>query len=183
MDPGGVRSTRARASRRRSAFPASRACRRVATTRSLRSDLHRSRRMTQRFRRLPPPADRLRVLRLSETSKSEGLQMRVGFIGLGRMGGGMARRLLEAGHELSVFDVVAAQTAPFAAAGARVAKSVAELAAGSEIVVTMLVEDAIVAQAALGPGGLASALGAGATHLVMRTHAVAAVPRPGRKQP
>ena len=100
--------------------------------------------------------------------------MRVGFIGLGRMGAGMARRLLDAGHELCVFDVVAAQTAPFAAAGARVAKSVAELAAGSEIVVTMLVEDAIVAQVALGPGGLSSALGAG-IHLVMGTHGVATV--------
>ena len=38
--------------------------------------------------------------------------MRVGFIGLGRMGQGMARRILGAGHELSVFDMVAAQTAP-----------------------------------------------------------------------
>jgi len=101
--------------------------------------------------------------------------MRVGFIGLGRMGGGMARRLLDAGHELCVFDVVAAQTAPFEAAGARVAKSIAELAAGSEIVVTMLVEDAIVAQVALGPGGLSSGLAAGAIHLVMGTHGVATV--------
>ena len=101
--------------------------------------------------------------------------MRVGFIGLGRMGGGMARRLLDAGHELCVFDVAAAQTAPFAAAGARVAKTVAELAAGSEIVVTMLVEDSIVAEVALGPGGLSSALGAGTIHLVMGTHGVATV--------
>ena len=34
--------------------------------------------------------------------------MKVGFIGLGRMGQGMARRILGAGHELSVFDMVAA---------------------------------------------------------------------------
>jgi 3-hydroxyisobutyrate dehydrogenase-like beta-hydroxyacid dehydrogenase len=91
------------------------------------------------------------------------------------MGAGMAQRLLDAGHELCVFDVAAAQTAPFAAAGARVAKSVAELAAGSEIVVTMLVEDAIVTQVALGPGGLSSALRAGMIHLVMGTHGVATV--------
>ena len=37
--------------------------------------------------------------------------MKVGFIGLGRMGQGMARRILGAGHELSVFDMVAAATA------------------------------------------------------------------------
>ena len=68
--------------------------------------------------------------------------MKVGFIGLGRMGQGMARRLLDAGHELSVFDVFPAQAAPLATAGAHVATSVAELAARSDIVVTMLVEDA-----------------------------------------
>ena len=101
--------------------------------------------------------------------------MRVGFIGLGRMGQGMARRLLDAGHDMCVFDVVAAQTAPFAAAGARVAKSIAELAGQCEIVATMLVEDAVVAQVALGAGGLASALGRGAIHLVMGTHGVATV--------
>ena len=50
--------------------------------------------------------------------------MRVGFIGLGRMGQGMAQRVLGAGHELSVFDLFATQTAPLAAAGAEVATSV-----------------------------------------------------------
>jgi len=101
--------------------------------------------------------------------------MRVGFIGLGRMGQGMARRLLDAGHDLCVFDVVASQTAPFAAAGARVAKSIAELAGRCEVAVSMLVEDAVVVQVALGAGGLASALGGGTIHLVMGTHGVATV--------
>jgi 3-hydroxyisobutyrate dehydrogenase-like beta-hydroxyacid dehydrogenase len=101
--------------------------------------------------------------------------MRVGFIGLGRMGQGMARRLLDAGHEMCVFDVVAAQTAPLASAGARVAKTIAELAGQCEVVVTMLVEDAIVTQVALGPGGLSSALASGTIHLVMGTHGVATV--------
>jgi len=101
--------------------------------------------------------------------------MRVGFIGLGRMGQGMARRLLGAGHELCVFDVVAAQAAPFADAGARVAASIGELAAPSDVVVTMLVEDAAVAEVALGPRGLVETLAAGAIHLVMGTHGVATV--------
>jgi len=91
------------------------------------------------------------------------------------MGQGMARRLLDAGHDMSVFDVVAAATAPFAAAGARVAKSIAELAAQCDVVVTMLVEDAVVTQVALGAGGLSSALAAGSIHLVMGTHGVATV--------
>jgi 3-hydroxyisobutyrate dehydrogenase-like beta-hydroxyacid dehydrogenase len=100
--------------------------------------------------------------------------MKVGFVGLGRMGQGMARRILDAGHELSVFDLSAAQTAPFASAGARVAATVAELA-GSDVVVTMLVEDAAIDQVALGAGGLCETLGPRAIHLVMGTHGVAMV--------
>ncbi len=100
--------------------------------------------------------------------------MKVGFIGLGRMGQGMAHRILGAGHDLAVFDVVAAATAPFAAAGARVAPSVRDLA-GSEVVVSMLVEDAIIRSVALGAGGLCESLGKGAIHLVMGTHGVAMV--------
>ena len=46
------------------------------------------------------------------------MTLNVGFIGLGRMGSGMARRILDAGHELTVYDAVAAATAPFGAAGA-----------------------------------------------------------------
>jgi 3-hydroxyisobutyrate dehydrogenase-like beta-hydroxyacid dehydrogenase len=101
--------------------------------------------------------------------------MRVGFIGLGRMGQGMAHRILDAGHELCVFDVVTSQTAAFGAAGARVATSVAELAASSEIVVTMLVQDDAVRKVALGQHGLCEALDRGAIHLVMGTHGVATV--------
>jgi 3-hydroxyisobutyrate dehydrogenase-like beta-hydroxyacid dehydrogenase len=100
--------------------------------------------------------------------------MKVGFVGLGRMGQGMARRILGAGHDLAVFDVVAAATAPFAEAGARVAPSVRELA-GSEVVVSMLVEDAIIRDVALGAGGLCESLGPGAIHVVMGTHGVAMI--------
>lgn len=101
--------------------------------------------------------------------------MKVGFVGLGRMGQGMARRLLDAGHELWVFDQFPAQAKPLADAGAHAAASVAELAARSEIVVTMLVEDAAVSHVALGPGGIKESLPKGAIHLVMGTHGVAVV--------
>jgi 3-hydroxyisobutyrate dehydrogenase-like beta-hydroxyacid dehydrogenase len=101
--------------------------------------------------------------------------MKVGFVGLGRMGQGMARRLLDAGHDLWVFDQFAAQAAPLTAAGAHAAGSVAELAARSDIVVTMLVEDAAVTQVALGARGLCESLAKGAIHLVMGTHGVAVV--------
>jgi 3-hydroxyisobutyrate dehydrogenase-like beta-hydroxyacid dehydrogenase len=101
--------------------------------------------------------------------------MKIGFIGLGRMGQGMARRLLDAGHDLCVFDVVAAATAPLGAAGARVAASIREVAAGSEVVVSMLVEDAVIRDVAFGADGLCASLGRGAIHVVMGTHGVAMV--------
>jgi 3-hydroxyisobutyrate dehydrogenase-like beta-hydroxyacid dehydrogenase len=101
--------------------------------------------------------------------------MKVGFVGLGRMGRGMAGRLLEGGHELAVFDLVAAAAESLGKAGARVAGSVAELAAASEVVVSMLVHDAAIRSVALDAGGLCDSMPAGAIHVVMGTHGVATV--------
>ena len=101
--------------------------------------------------------------------------MKVGFVGLGRMGQGMAGRILEAGNELIVFDLVAAATKPLAAAGASVATSIQELAANSEVVVSMLVHDAAIQSVALDPDGLCDSLPQGAIHLVMGTHGIAMV--------
>jgi len=101
--------------------------------------------------------------------------MKVGFIGLGRMGSGMARRILAAGHELLVHDAVASQMTAFTAAGARAAASVREVCAGRDVVVTMLVEDAVIGDVAFGANGLCASLPPGAIHLVMGTHGVSMV--------
>jgi 3-hydroxyisobutyrate dehydrogenase-like beta-hydroxyacid dehydrogenase len=101
--------------------------------------------------------------------------MKVGFIGLGRMGSGMARRILDAGHDLVVHDAVASQMTAFTAAGARAAGSVRDLCAGRDVVVTMLVEDAVIGEVAFGPNGLCASLPSGAIHLVMGTHGVSMV--------
>jgi 3-hydroxyisobutyrate dehydrogenase-like beta-hydroxyacid dehydrogenase len=101
--------------------------------------------------------------------------MKVGFIGLGRMGKGMARRILEGGHELAVYDVVREATAEFGAAGARVASSVADLCKGSEVVLTMLVEDSTVTEVVLSAGGMRDSLAPGAIHLAMGTYGVATI--------
>jgi 3-hydroxyisobutyrate dehydrogenase-like beta-hydroxyacid dehydrogenase len=101
--------------------------------------------------------------------------MKVGFVGLGRMGQGMARRVLEAGHELAVYDVVRAQTDAFAAAGARVGGTVADVCAECSVVITMLVEDATVLDVAVRPGGLRDSMPRGAVHLAMGTYGVAAI--------
>jgi 3-hydroxyisobutyrate dehydrogenase-like beta-hydroxyacid dehydrogenase len=101
--------------------------------------------------------------------------MKVGFIGLGRMGQGMAHRILGGGHDLTVFDVVREATVKIAAAGARVAASASALCAEREVVVTMLVEDATVLDVSLAPGGLCDSLPKGAIHLAMGTYGVAAI--------
>jgi 3-hydroxyisobutyrate dehydrogenase-like beta-hydroxyacid dehydrogenase len=101
--------------------------------------------------------------------------MKVGFIGLGRMGSGMARRILDAGHDLLVHDAVASQMTAFTAAGARAAGSVREVCDGRDVVVTMLVEDAVVGDVAFGASGLCASMPRGTIHLVMGTHGVSMV--------
>jgi 3-hydroxyisobutyrate dehydrogenase-like beta-hydroxyacid dehydrogenase len=101
--------------------------------------------------------------------------MKIGFIGLGRMGRGMAHRLLGGGHDLVVHDVVRAAGDDFVKAGGRFADTVADLSAGREVVVTMLVEDAAVIDVALRPGGLCDSLPTGAIHVAMGTYGVAAI--------
>jgi 3-hydroxyisobutyrate dehydrogenase-like beta-hydroxyacid dehydrogenase len=101
--------------------------------------------------------------------------MNIGFIGIGRMGQGMASRIVGGAHTLAVYDAVPAQAKGLAEAGARVASSIADLCAGSEIVITMLVEDATVTEVALGTGGLCASMPAGTIHLLMGTHGVATV--------
>jgi hypothetical protein len=101
--------------------------------------------------------------------------MNVGFIGLGRMCKGMARRILEGGHHLAVYDVVREATTEFAAAGARVASSVADLCKGSDVVVTMLVEDSTVLDVAMSSGGMRDSLEPNAIHLAMGTYGVATI--------
>ncbi len=101
--------------------------------------------------------------------------MKVGFIGLGRMGSGMANRLLSSGYELAVFDAVTSQMSPLVIAGARAAASVADVCADCEIVITMLVEDATVSDVALGKEGICDSLSSASIPLVMGTHGVAIV--------
>jgi 3-hydroxyisobutyrate dehydrogenase len=84
---------------------------------------------------------------------------RIGFVGLGNMGGPMARNLLKAGHELAVFDIVPAALDRAVEAGARRAGSAAEAARGAEFVITMLPAGRHVREAWLGEGGMAAASG------------------------
>jgi 3-hydroxyisobutyrate dehydrogenase-like beta-hydroxyacid dehydrogenase len=79
---------------------------------------------------------------------------RLGFIGTGRMGGHMAARLLAAGHAVTVCDSSDAAVAPLVAAGARRAKTAAEVAGEAEIVLASLPTPDVVRSVALGEGGI-----------------------------
>jgi 3-hydroxyisobutyrate dehydrogenase len=68
-------------------------------------------------------------------------KLRVGFLGLGIMGSGMARRLLANGFAVRVFNRNPAKTAGFAEAGARLAKSPHDAAAGADVIVCMVADD------------------------------------------
>jgi 3-hydroxyisobutyrate dehydrogenase-like beta-hydroxyacid dehydrogenase len=87
----------------------------------------------------------------------------------------MAGRVLEGGHDLVVYDVIAASTARAAAAGARVASSIAELCEGRDVVITMLAEDAAVHAVAFGAGGLRQSMPAGSIHLAMGTYGIGTI--------
>ena len=71
-------------------------------------------------------------------------QPRVGFLGLGAMGSLMARRVRAAGYPLTVWNRSAKATEPFAADGVAVAASPAEVAAKSDVVLSMLFDDDVV---------------------------------------
>jgi 3-hydroxyisobutyrate dehydrogenase-like beta-hydroxyacid dehydrogenase len=98
--------------------------------------------------------------------------MRVGFIGLGRMGSGMAASLLAAGHEVTVFNRTPDNVKALGAKGAKVAASIAEACRG-EAVFTMVSNDEAVQSVVFGDGGILASLPKGAIHISSSTISVA----------
>jgi 3-hydroxyisobutyrate dehydrogenase-like beta-hydroxyacid dehydrogenase len=101
--------------------------------------------------------------------------VKVGFIGLGRMGGGMARRLIDGGHDVIGYNRSSGPGQGLIDAGGRLGASIADACVERDVVITMLVDDAAVLQAALSAGGMRDSLPRGAVHLAMGTYGVDAV--------
>jgi len=95
--------------------------------------------------------------------------MKIGVAGTGRMGAAIARRLMNLGHELTVWNRTAEKTQPLAAAGARVAASPAAVAAASETVITILTDAQAIDSAYHGEDGLLSATVSGILFIEMST--------------
>jgi len=87
--------------------------------------------------------------------------MKIGFIGLGIMGKPMAKNLLKAGHEVTVFGRRMGPVRDVEAAGARAVSSAKEVAESSDIVITMLPNSPQVKDVVLGPGGVLEGMTAG----------------------
>ena len=98
--------------------------------------------------------------------------MNVGFIGLGRMGAGMAANLLKAGHQVTVYNRTPGKAEALFAQGARAAASIFEACQG-HAVITMLANDDAVESVVLGDGGVLASLLAGAIHVSSSTISVA----------
>ncbi|MGW5878742.1 NAD(P)-dependent oxidoreductase [Nocardiopsis terrae] len=93
----------------------------------------------------------------------------VAFLGLGRMGVRMARRLVDAGHRVTVWNRTPDRAAPLLEAGAASARTPAEAVSGAEVVITMLSDREAVENVLFGPDGAASNLSPGTPLVEMST--------------
>jgi 3-hydroxyisobutyrate dehydrogenase-like beta-hydroxyacid dehydrogenase len=101
----------------------------------------------------------------------------VAVVGLGAMGSRIARRLLDAGHEVVVWNRTAERAAPLVEAGAVGAATPAEAAAGAEAVLTMVADPAALRDVTEGEAGIAAGVGEGTTVIEMSTVGPEAVRR------
>src|SRR5215207_297307 len=96
------------------------------------------------------------------------LLMRIGFVGLGHMGRGMAASLIKAGHAVTVFNRTPGKSADLEAAGAKVAVDIAEVC-DADVVFTMLSNDEAVESVVFGELGILDSLPRGAVHVSSST--------------
>jgi 3-hydroxyisobutyrate dehydrogenase-like beta-hydroxyacid dehydrogenase len=97
--------------------------------------------------------------------------MKVGFIGTGRMGQAMVRRMLEAKHEVGVYNRTPEKAKPLADAGAKILTSVADATRFGDVVYTMLADDTALEDVVFQNGLLAS-LPKGGIHVCAGTHGI-----------
>ena len=94
---------------------------------------------------------------------------KIGFIGLGIMGGPMASNLLDAGFEVIGFDLVQSSLDRLSTAGGKVAASAGQAAAEADVVITMLPNHPQVEAVALGEGGVLDSAKPGTLYIDMST--------------
>jgi 3-hydroxyisobutyrate dehydrogenase-like beta-hydroxyacid dehydrogenase len=104
--------------------------------------------------------------------------MKVGFIGVGNMGGPMCRNIIRnTNHDVVVFDLNPAAIRACTDLGATAGTSVAQVASGCDVVFTSLPMPRNVEEVALGPGGIAESAKPGAVYIDLSTNAPATARR------
>jgi 3-hydroxyisobutyrate dehydrogenase-like beta-hydroxyacid dehydrogenase len=98
--------------------------------------------------------------------------VKIGFIGLGQMGSGMAASLIKAGYDVAVYNRTAGKTAALADLGGRACTTIAEVC-DAEAVFTMLANDEALEGVVFGRGGVLASLPKGAAHISSSTISVA----------
>jgi 3-hydroxyisobutyrate dehydrogenase len=93
----------------------------------------------------------------------------IAFLGLGHMGAPIASRLVDAGHQVTVWNRSAEKAAPLTERGARRADTPAEAAAGADVVITMLSDERAVREVLLGDDGVLSVAKPGTLLIEMST--------------
>lgn len=93
----------------------------------------------------------------------------VGWAGIGKMGGPMSRRVLDAGFALHVYEPLPENRATIVAEGANVAHSLEDLSAASDVIVLTIPNDAVLRDLVFSPSGLASVMTSGQTLIEMST--------------
>ena len=99
---------------------------------------------------------------------------RIGYVGLGVMGGGVARRLLAAGHEVTGHNRTRSKAEPLIADGMRFAETPREAAERSDVVFSMVTNTQALAAVTEGPDGILAGLGPGKVYVDMSTVSPAA---------
>jgi len=101
--------------------------------------------------------------------------MKAGFIGIGRMGQAMARRLLEGGHDVGIYNRTAEKLKALSEHGGKALQSISAAAHYGEAVFTMLADDGAVMDVVTKPSGLFESLPKGGIHICAGTHSVACI--------
>jgi 3-hydroxyisobutyrate dehydrogenase-like beta-hydroxyacid dehydrogenase len=102
-----------------------------------------------------------------------GENLKVGFIGLGRMGGFMAANILKAGFDLTLYNRTEAKMQPLIAKGARATSSPSEAASQVDVIITCLSDDQSVQNILTGADGILCGLKKGGVHIATETIAPA----------
>jgi 3-hydroxyisobutyrate dehydrogenase-like beta-hydroxyacid dehydrogenase len=99
--------------------------------------------------------------------------MKLGFVGLGNMGSGIARNLIKAGHTLTVYNRTKSRAEELQPLGAKVAGTPGDAASDAEVVITMLADDHAMEAVVFGPGNILESLPSAAVNVGMSTISVA----------